>query len=771
MTARHPSNKQGTDQTTSIPDFLSDDDYNLPLADEAPADFLFNPPATPQGNYKSNPQTFQIEANQPKHSLQDQSRTKSNQLIDNSLPSNRGVIPKKNRLQLEDCPPIEPKPTERKESMKLVPCEPAPKPPAHFFRRFKHDELVPKMQIKKPEGAFESIYSRLFQIRTKDSGEEPKRPKKGEKTDGKALGQGQGSIIGLSSGPGLGLGSLGARKIGLPSQRCIAKKPADHGTPKKDAAAITCNYNVYGGKPVGSTPDHNKPHGPGNEAKWKTSCPNPLDQLLLNRKTKTATRPDPDDPKLSQRTHSRESRTLGLNYAPSTNVYDLAVGFSTKQRARKERIKQLLAKPASSNKPIPGTHKRSRSSLNHLQLHIQHELNSIMVRHQPNGSQASFHNRSQDRFFNNVHARLNRAMHDVNSYWRRPMMHSMIQNPYSDLDKAKPVARSRRMLEGLRMGTKRHNSVEKLDSANLSAYRPMTRRMLFGHRTRRGYNPFDLHKKNQDSYFCKPNFYDRESMHLFGVCDGHGKNGEKVSAFVADRFPLNLLDAFKDEEPLGMTDDDAHFGSMIEELMFRALKTTVQQLEESDIECRFSGCTFNAVFMMQDMVCSCNVGDSRAIMGYMSSMSVAHQLSYDHTPYNLAEKQRIEKSGGVVSQMMDETGQACGPLRVWKPGENLPGLAMTRAVGDDYSKAVGVSWKPDIIIRNLKLNQQVVVFLSTDGVFEVVSNDEVLRVISGFVERKNVEGACDAVMSRVLEGWEANNYDVIDDITFVVIFF
>ena len=39
-----------------------------------------------------------------------------------------------------------------------------------------------------------------------------------------------------------------------------------------------------------------------------------------------------------------------------------------------------------------------------------------------------------------------------------------------------------------------------------------------------------------------------------------------------------------------------------------------------------------------------------------------------------------------------------GPQRVWLRDEDLPGLAMTRSIGDLVAESVGVTWKPGIYI-------------------------------------------------------------------------
>lgn len=52
-------------------------------------------------------------------------------------------------------------------------------------------------------------------------------------------------------------------------------------------------------------------------------------------------------------------------------------------------------------------------------------------------------------------------------------------------------------------------------------------------------------KKNQDAFFNNPFFCDRDTMHLFGVCDGHGLFGHQVSQAIADLIPLKISEEFK----------------------------------------------------------------------------------------------------------------------------------------------------------------------------------------------------------------------------------
>jgi hypothetical protein len=45
-----------------------------------------------------------------------------------------------------------------------------------------------------------------------------------------------------------------------------------------------------------------------------------------------------------------------------------------------------------------------------------------------------------------------------------------------------------------------------------------------------------------------------------------------------------------------------------------------------------------------------------------------------------------------------DDGEPCGPARVWLKEEDLPGLAMSRSIGDLVAASVGVTWEPEITI-------------------------------------------------------------------------
>lgn len=84
------------------------------------------------------------------------------------------------------------------------------------------------------------------------------------------------------------------------------------------------------------------------------------------------------------------------------------------------------------------------------------------------------------------------------------------------------------------------------------------------------------------------------------------------------------------------------------------------------------------------MYCA-NSGDSRAIIvgrGNSGSDLIVKAASRDHKPDETDEAKRINQLGGRIEAFQDYDGKPIGPLRVWLKKEDLPGLAMTRSLGD-----------------------------------------------------------------------------------------
>lgn len=174
--------------------------------------------------------------------------------------------------------------------------------------------------------------------------------------------------------------------------------------------------------------------------------------------------------------------------------------------------------------------------------------------------------------------------------------------------------------------------------------------------------------------------------------------------------------------------------------------------------------------LIRSKYCICaNVGDSRAIIGRLDDDWHPVALSNDHKPNVPSEKERIENCGGRVEPFVEENGEFVGPDRVWLKDEQLPGLAMSRSIGDLVAAQVGVSFEPEILVHELESEDKFLV-LASDGIWEFIDNCECVRIVSGFYESGNIEGAACELMKEAVKRWQEED-SVIDDITVIVVFF
>ena len=117
-----------------------------------------------------------------------------------------------------------------------------------------------------------------------------------------------------------------------------------------------------------------------------------------------------------------------------------------------------------------------------------------------------------------------------------------------------------------------------------------------------------------------------------------------------------------------------------------------QDMAKQNVNYDLTGTTACALLFNGEKLLIMNVGDSRAVVGYMKSMDSkeyyrVEALTRDHKPTIPTEQARIEASGGVVRPIEFE-GKAYGPPRIWIDGQQAPGLCMSRSLGDEVAQRV-----------------------------------------------------------------------------------
>ena len=257
---------------------------------------------------------------------------------------------------------------------------------------------------------------------------------------------------------------------------------------------------------------------------------------------------------------------------------------------------------------------------------------------------------------------------------------------------------------------------------------------------------------------------------LSGVFDGHGKYGKEVVTYCTN-FIINFFNS-------------TNFSVNVKDSLTKMIEECDKALiTDSNIDCSTSGSTAALLLITPETMWACSVGDSRAILATLpkhqkqnteiQSPKLAQykktfggdsrhlktvQLTLDQKPNISYELERVIKAGGVVSQVTSKEGKKIGPYRIWKQGESIPGLAMSRSLGDSIAKSIGVISKPIIYQLNICLARDQFVVLATDGVWDVMTSAEVIQFVDRYKEicpkfpeyNKNTVSERNSIISELL---------------------
>lgn len=295
---------------------------------------------------------------------------------------------------------------------------------------------------------------------------------------------------------------------------------------------------------------------------------------------------------------------------------------------------------------------------------------------------------------------------------------------------------------------------------------------------------------NQDAMIVWEKFASQEDMVFCGVFDGHGPDGHRVARNVRDILPQKLAASWRSQEQaakdIAFSSDDSenescnqrernHCGDVIgdpsqimawKESFVAAYKVTDRELLiNEDVDCVFSGSTAVTLVKQGNDLIVGNVGDSRAVLGTRADDDtlLALPLTIDLKPDEPREAERIRRHKGRVFALHNE------PLvqRVWLPHRNVPGLAMARALGDYCVKNYGVISEPEVTYRRLTKKDEFVV-LATDGVWDVLTNEQVVEIVAAASDKSQVARA---VVERAVHTWKSKQAaSKVDDCAAVCLF-
>ena len=257
---------------------------------------------------------------------------------------------------------------------------------------------------------------------------------------------------------------------------------------------------------------------------------------------------------------------------------------------------------------------------------------------------------------------------------------------------------------------------------------------------------------NEDRVTIIPRVKINELEHrvsYFSLFDGHG--GAGCADFLAENLHQLFFTNLKKETDI--TKSLKNSFSLAEKTFFtNSFKTNYDNS---------GSCALSCVIHAGNLYLA-NVGDSRALLGCRNRNSV-YQLTTDHKPDNLREKNRIEKAGGKII-----AANGMGVSRVY-PGK----LSVTRAFGDFTFKIKSLGGNSEVLVANPEIFIYPIcpdyeyVLIASDGIFDVLENEEVNQVVwqeldgtEKDIHEKSAD-ACKAVIDLALKKNSSDNVTCI----------
>ena len=97
----------------------------------------------------------------------------------------------------------------------------------------------------------------------------------------------------------------------------------------------------------------------------------------------------------------------------------------------------------------------------------------------------------------------------------------------------------------------------------------------------------------------------------------------------------------------------------------------------------------------------------------------------------------------------------------------MPGLAMSRSVGDEVSQTVGVISVPEVIVHDIT-SEDIFCVWASDGVWEFLSNQQVCSIVWKY--QQDLNEAATQLVEESQRQWKKEE-EVVDDITCIIVKF
>ena len=143
-------------------------------------------------------------------------------------------------------------------------------------------------------------------------------------------------------------------------------------------------------------------------------------------------------------------------------------------------------------------------------------------------------------------------------------------------------------------------------------------------------------------------------------------------------------------------------------------------------------------------------------------------LSRDHKSDDKDEVNRIIENHGRI-EPPQLNGKNFGLPRIYFKNSNMPGITMTRSFGNQIGAQIGIICEPEIYETVIEENDKFVV-MASNRLWELITNDQVARIVIPYWEINDPEGACKQLVN-VTKEFSKKHVKTIDNLIVMVIFF
>ena len=233
---------------------------------------------------------------------------------------------------------------------------------------------------------------------------------------------------------------------------------------------------------------------------------------------------------------------------------------------------------------------------------------------------------------------------------------------------------------------------------------------------------------NEDTITVTKVELNNNNFYFFAVYDGHG--GKGCSTYLRE----NLHNNIKEFSTSGIK----------QAIQITEEKFKIEQALKENGELNDSSGSCGIMAMIQGNKCIiANVGDSRLVLFKKGKVFFATE---EHKPNTETEKRRIKLAGGEIYQTITLFPLRQNGKEIEPPWRVLPGrLSVSRTFGDIEAKETKFGGIPGVVlalpdITEIELDNEFnFMVIGCDGIFDVLSNEEILECIKIVLKEKNVK--------------------------------